>query len=155
MFITSTGDACGSNRFEIQMDKAKLVAEGNELKVYELEMSEPEFTKVNTKPFAAPKAIPLEFETDGKNEQHVGVINAWGGAILRGEPMVAEGAEGINGLMLSNAMHLSSWLGKTVGLPFNEELFYEELMKRVATSRKKVGSTTVVADLSDSFAGTK
>ena len=155
VFITTTGDPCGSNRFEIQMDKAKLVAEGNELKVYELEMSEPEFTKVNTKPFAAPKAIPLEFETDGKNEQHVGVINAWGGAILRGEPMVAEGAEGINGLMLSNAMHLSSWLGKTVELPFDEDVYYEELMKRVAASRAKTNVKEVVADTDGSYAGSK
>ena len=155
VFITTTGDPCGSNRFEIQMDRAKLVAEGNDLTVYELEMSEPEFTKVNTKPFAAPKAQLLELETDGKNEQHVGVINAWGGAILRGEPMVAEGAEGINGLMLSNAMHLSSWLGKTVELPFDEDLFYEELMKRVAASRAKTNVKEVVADTDGSYAGSK
>jgi len=155
VFITTTGDPCGSNRFEIQMDRAKLVAEGNELKVYELEMSEPEFTKVNTKPFAAPKATPVELATDGKNEQHVGVINAWGGAILRGEPMVAEGAEGIQGLMLSNAMHLSSWLGKTVELPIDEEVYYEELMKRVAASRAKTNVKEVVADTDGSYAGSK
>lgn len=39
--------------------------------------------------------------------------------------MVAEGTEGIRGLTLSNAMHLSSWLNRTVELPLDEELFYE------------------------------
>ena len=38
------------------------------------------------------------------NPQHVGVLNAWGGAILRGEPLVADGREGINGLMISNGL---------------------------------------------------
>ncbi|MCI7130915.1 MAG: hypothetical protein MSA09_10290 [Lachnospiraceae bacterium] len=45
--------------------------------------------------------------------------------------------EGIRGLTLSNAMHLSSWLNRTVELPFDEELFLTELNKKRATSKKK------------------
>lgn len=82
-------------------------------------------------------ATDIKVETDGKNEQHTGVVNAWGGAILRGEPLIADGREGINGLMLSNAMHLSAFLGKEVTLPIDEEVFHEELKKRIATSRHK------------------
>ena len=67
----------------------------------------------------------------------MGVLNAFAGKILRGEPLVAEGCEGINGLTLSNAMHLSSWLGHPVEIPFDEELFLSELNKRRATSQKK------------------
>jgi len=137
VFITTTGDGCGTNRFEIQMDSAKLIAEGNELTVLEFEMSEPEFTKTCTTPFGSIKTTKLDVETDGKNEQHVGVLNAWAGAILRGEKMVADGREGINGLTLANAMHLSAFTGKMVELPFDEQLYYDELMKRVATSRRK------------------
>ena len=85
----------------------------------------------------------------------MGVLRAWGGAILRGEPMVAHGSEGINGLTLSNAMHLSSWLGQTVELPFDEKLYYQELMKRVATSRAKDNVRKVVADTSGSYGGTE
>ena len=155
VFVTSTGDADGSNRFEIQMDKAKLLAEDGVLKVRVFDMSEPEFTKTNTKPFASPAKTELEFETDGLNIQHVGVINAWAAAILRGEPLVAGGEEGINGLTLSNAMHLSSWLGREVELPFDEDLYYEELMKRVATSRRKTEVKEVYADTASTFAGTK
>ena len=65
------------------------------------------------------------------------VVNRFAGAILRGEALVANGREGINGLTLSNAMHLSSWLGRAVDIPFDEELFLSELNKRRATSRKK------------------
>ena len=154
-FITSTGDACGTNRFEIQLDKAKIVAEDDKLSVIEYEVSEPEFTKTNKTPFGYPEFINVEVETDGKNEQHVGVLNAWGGAILRGEQLVADGSEGINGLTLSNAMHLSSWLGKEIELPFDEELYYEELMKRVSTSRRKTNVKAVFADTSNTYGGAK
>ena len=155
VFITSTGDAYGTNRLEIQMDGAKIVAEDNKLFVTEYAISEPEFSKTNTQPFAHPEYIELQVETDGKSEQHLGVMNAWGGAILRGEPLVADGAEGINGLMLSNAMHLSSWLDKKVTLPIDEELYYEELMKRVATSKQKTNVKTVFVDTTDTYRGVK
>ena len=150
VFITSTGDPCGTNRFEIQMDRAKLVAEDNKLSVIEFDMTEQEFSKINKNSFAHPQWIPVEIETDGQNPQHVGVINAFGGAILRGEPLIAHGSEGINGLTLSNAMHLSAWTGKTVELPFDEEQYYNLLMERVATSCIKTGGGSV-ADTEGSY----
>ena len=154
VFITTTGDGCGTNRLEIQMDKAKIIAEKDSLQVWEMEVSEPEFTRTNTASFGSIKAEQIEVETDGENTQHAGVINAWGGAILRGEPMVADGREGINGLTISNALHLSSWLGKTIELPIDEDLYYEELSKRIATSRRKENVKSVVADTESSYGGT-
>ena len=151
VFITTTGDACGTNRFEIQLDRAKLVAEDNKLTVIEFEMSEQEFSATNKSPFGAVPRHQVEVETDGKNEQHVGVLNAWAAAILRGEPLVARGEEGINGLTLSNAMHLSSFLGKEITLPLDEDVYYEELMKRVKTSRRKENVTSVVSDTTGTY----
>lgn len=155
VFITTTGDARGTNRFEIQLDKAKIVAEYGKLTVIEFDMTEQEFSATNKIPFGNVGAHEVNIELDGRNEQHVGVINAWGGAILRGEPLVADGSEGINGLMLSNAMHLSSFLGKAVEIPFDEQLYKDELMKRAATSRRKVQTEAVFADTSDTYAGNK
>lgn len=48
-------------------------------------------------------------------------------------------------------MYLFSWLDKPVKLPFDEDLYYEELMKRVATSRHKEVEA-VVSDTSGSYA---
>lgn len=154
VFITTTGDARGTNRLEIQMDQAKLVAEYGQLTLTEYDMPEPEFSK-SSKPFQCIPGREFIVETDGKNEQHVGVINAWGGAILRGTDMVADGKEGIYGLMLSNAMHLSAFLDRPVTMPLDEELFYKELMKRVNTSRRKEHSEGMVIDLSDTYGGTR
>ncbi len=155
VFITTTGDARGTNRFEIQMDCAKFVVENNKLIVEEFALSEPEFSKTTTEPFGVMQSKVYEAETDGENPQHVGVMNAWANAILRGGKMVADGSEGINGLTLSNAMHLSAFLGKEIELPFDEELYYDELMKRVATSRRKTDVKAVFADTSNTYGGSK
>ena len=120
-------------------------------KRYKFDMTEQEFSSVNKEPFGCLKSHLVPLDTDGKNEQHVGVLNAWGSAILRGTPLVADGSEGINGLMLSNAMHLSSFLGRAVSLPIDEDLFYEELMKRVAVSRRKSTGADVFADTSGTY----
>ena len=153
VFVTTTGDAHGTNRLEIQLDRARIVVEGGKISLLVYEMTEQAFSKTNTEPFATVAASKSEVETDGENPQHVGVINAWGGAILRGEPLVADGSEGINGLTLSNAMHLSSWLGREVKLPLDEALFYGELMKRVAGSKKKANVKEAVADTAATYGG--
>ncbi len=153
VFVTTTGDAHGTNRLEIQLDRARIVVENGKISLLVYEMTEQAFSKTNTEPFATVAASKVEVETDGENPQHVGVINAWGGAILRGEPLVADGSEGINGLTLSNAMHLSSWLGREVKLPLDEALFYSELMKRVAGSKKKANVKEAVADTAATYGG--
>ena len=137
VFITTTGDAPGTNRFEVTGTKGKLVCEDNKLKFYKLACDLTEYTKTEPQGFKKPDCEVIDVETDGLNPQHVGVLNAFAAHILRGEPLVANGCEGINGLTLSNAMHLSSWLGHAVDIPFDEQLFLDELNKRRATSRLK------------------
>ncbi len=155
VFITTTGDPHGSNRFEVQMDKAQIIVDHDKLTLFELDVAEPEFTKTNEVPFGHIEGHEVEVETDGENPQHVGVLNAWGNAILRGGKLVAGGEEGINGLTLSNAMHLSAFLGRTVELPIDEDLYYDELMKRVKTSRRKTNVKAVYADTKDTYGGAK
>lgn len=73
---------------------------------------------------------------DGENPQHVGVLNAFAAHILHGTPLVADGAEGIRALMLSNAMHLSSWTGKPVSLPIDEGEFARLLAENACIQGK-------------------
>ncbi|MBO5897625.1 MAG: Gfo/Idh/MocA family oxidoreductase [Clostridia bacterium] len=152
-FITTTGDAPGANRFEIVMDGGTLICDGNSLILRKLEMPEPEFSKTNKVAFAAPKVetITVDCTGFGSNDQHVGILNALADAILHGGKLLADGREGIKGLTLSNAMHLSAWLGKPVDLPMDDALFKEELMKRVATSRRKENVNSVISDTSASY----
>ncbi len=155
VFITTTGDGKGTNRFEVQMDGAKLVVEDDKLTVTEFDVKESEFTKTNTEVFGSIKTHNLEIEIENTNPQHIGVVNAWAGKILHGTPLIAEGAEGLKGVILSNAMHLSDFLGKEIELPFDEDLYYEELMKRVATSKKKENVTATFADTNGTYGSAK
>lgn len=137
VFVTTTGDAPGTNRLEISGTKGKLVCEHDTITFDKLGADEREWCKTCEQGFQKPPVERVEVETDGQNIQHPAVLNAFAAHILRGEPLVADGREGIKGLTLSNAMHLSSWLDKTVDLPFDEDLYLAELNKRRATSRAK------------------
>ncbi len=154
VFVTSTADAPGTNRFEITLEGGKLVCENGSLQEYKLEMNERKFCRTTKKAFGSPKCTFTEYKPKGNGLQHVGVLRAFAGAILRGEPLVARGEEGIRGLSISNAMHLSSWLGKPVTLPIDEDLFYSELKKRIASSKVK-NVQSVISDTNGSYGGAK
>lgn len=144
VFVTSTADTPGTNRFEIMLEGGKLVCEKGVLTLDRLEQNEREFNATYTGGFGEPKHEIVPLETDGQSPQHAGILQNFANAILHGEPLLARGEEGIFGLTLSNAMHLSSWLGKTVELPLDEDLYYAELSKKIATSKAKTSAGTVL-----------
>ncbi|MGI5899900.1 MAG: Gfo/Idh/MocA family protein, partial [Christensenellales bacterium] len=150
VFITSTGDFPGTNRLEVSFDKGKVICEKGKLTLFELDDYVSKVTKESQQGFTKIKVTESEVETDGENLQHVGVLRAFAANILRGEPLVAPGQEGIFGLMLSNAMHLSSWVDAPVSIPIDEDLFLEELNKRRASSKKKEASS-VTFDTSGTY----
>ena len=150
VFVTTTADAPGTNRLEITGTRGKLVCENDKLTFDRLDVDEREWCATCKEGFAKPGCQHIEMETDGQNLQHVAVLNAFAAHIERGEPLVADGREGINGLMLSNAIHLSGWTGETVSLPIDEERFLALLNERRATSRLKE-DTDVVLDTSGSY----
>ena len=152
VFISSTGDCPGDNRFEITLDRARIICTADNIEVYELEDSVSHYTYTAKDGFSAPKGKTVQVETDGENQQHAGVTNAFAAHILHGEPLTAPGEEGINGLTICNAAYLSSWLGKTITLPLDEDLYLHELNKRRKTSKaKKETAHTVASDMSYSF----
>ena len=149
VFITSTHDFPGTNRLEIDGDKGKIVIENNKLVFTELEVAESVFNATNKKFMPSipshktvkrmSKVGELMMNVFG---QHTGIINNFTNHIVNGEPLIAPGADGIRGLTISNAIHLSSWTGEAVELPIDEDKFIDELEKRKAeereSSKKKV-----------------
>ena len=150
VFVTTTGDAPGTNRLELTFEMGKIVCENGELVFDKLKVNEREFCKTEKNGFAKPEMERIVVETDGQNEQHIGVMKAFADHILNGGALIADGTEGINGLTLSNAMYLSAWLDKTVELPFDEVLFLDELNKRRKLSKKKE-DTGVVFDTTGTY----
>ncbi len=139
VFVASTGEVPGTNRLEIACSKGKVVCENNQLTLWRLDRSE-EAYRQGQDAYPHPDIKPEILETDGENPQHVGVLDAFAAHLLNGEPLIAEGAEGLHSLELSNAMHLSSWINEIVTLPIDQDLFASLLAERRAHSIHKQGN---------------
>jgi predicted dehydrogenase len=139
-FITTTGEAAGTNRLEIDLDKGKIVFEKGEITVTELSGSTREHLFQAEGGFAnlqqTTSVVPVSKKPVG---QHPMVLNAFAEAIVTGDrtKLFARGEEGINGLTISNAAFLSSWLEQTITLPLDEDLFYAKLQEKIAASQEK------------------
>lgn len=151
-FITTTGDYPGTNRLEITLEKAKLICENGKLTLTKLDKGQSEYIVSAEQGFASIEYTTEDVELDGRNVQHPEVMNKFAAAILRNEDMTAKGQEGINGLTISNAAFLSSWLGQTVTLPIDEDLYYEKLQEKIKNSTfKKVVKEQVQGDMSSTY----
>lgn len=135
VFVTTTGESPGTNRLEISGDRGKVVIEDNKLTFWRLRESEREFNANFKGGFGQPECWKCDVPIVGENSNHRGIMRNWTNAILHGEELIAPGEEGINGLMLSNAMLLSTWIDNWVDLPIDEELYYAQLQERIESSR--------------------
>ncbi len=147
-FITCTNDIVGTDRFEIFGTKGKIIVEDSkklivkQLTAPEAELSEnmdmqdvmrlfmgqinmEDYVKVTEEEFVTPQGL-----------QHISVLNNFADHIVNGEPLLANGEEGINGVTLANAMHLSSWLDKEVDYNVDGDLYLAELNKRIVEEGK-------------------
>ncbi|MEW9053905.1 MAG: Gfo/Idh/MocA family oxidoreductase [Neobacillus sp.] len=147
VFVTRTHDVIGTDRLEIVGDKGKIIVDNSKqvtikrLVKPENEMSATMSMQDVMKIFmgGSQDDVFSEEVLDFGNvwgEQHIAVLEDFASAIVEGTPLLAPGSDGINGVRLANAMHLSSWLGKEIEVPFDEDLFLEELNKRIAEEGK-------------------
>lgn len=147
VFVTCTHDVLGTDRLEIDLDGGKIVVdESKAATVYRLRkpedvmnttMSMGEVGRLvrggNVEEVYTTETIQ---NTDGWGVQHGTVLENFAAHILEGTPLIAPGSDGINGVMLANAILLSSWLGKEVEIPVDEDLYLAELNKRIAAEGK-------------------
>ena len=137
VFITSTGEAPGTNRLEISADNGKVVLEGGKITFWRTRVPSSQFLKEWPNGFGSPEVWKCEVPFRGGGEEHRGITKNWVQAIRQGTSLLASGDEGICGVELANAMMLSTWTDNWVDIPVDEERFYEELQKRVANSELK------------------
>jgi len=134
VFITSTGEAPGTNRFEIVGDRGKIVVENNTLQFFRLTQSERDFNATYTGGFGEPEYWKIDIPVKGKNLGHLGIIQNWIEAILKGVPLLAPGEEGVRVVELANAIYLSSWLNQTIELPIDADFYLEKLQEKINQS---------------------
>lgn len=140
VFITSTGEAPGSNRFEIAGTQGRIVLENNRLTFTRNEVSMLEFSKTAKVGFAKPEVWQVEIPFTDAVVPHSLLMQNFVDAILEGAPLIAPGAEGIHSVELANVMLYSSLLGQTVELPMDSAAYERKLQELIANSKfeKKV-----------------
>jgi predicted dehydrogenase len=142
VFITCTHDLLGTDRLEILLDGGKIIVDDSKkVTIKRLVKSETELNRNMT-----PEQVRDLFMGKGMGDisteeviefestwmvQHPNVFYNFAANILEGTPLLAPGSDGIHGVHLANAIHLSSFLGKEIELPLDDELFYQELRKRM------------------------
>ncbi|GAB4098046.1 Gfo/Idh/MocA family oxidoreductase [Sinomonas halotolerans] len=144
VFVTATHDITGTDRFEILGDAGKIVVEDSKTAVVtrlnrpEREISEGMGMEDVRRMFMG-EFDPSELYTretiefaSAWGEQHSGVLENFAANILDGTPLLAPGSDGIQGVRLANAIHLSSWKGHEVPLDFDEDEFLALLNERIA-----------------------
>src|SRR5438445_4188745 len=139
-FVSSTGEAPGSNRFEIAGTRGKLVLERDKLSFTRNDADMIEFNKVSKLGFAKPDVWHADIPSENAPNPHAILVQNFVNAILDGEPLIAPGEEGIHSVELANVMLYSSLLEETVELPMEGAAYEKKLNQLIAESKleKKV-----------------
>jgi predicted dehydrogenase len=155
VFITSTGEAPGTNRLEVAAENGRLVFENDVLSFTKNETPTSEFSRTSTKAFAAPATTESKFTFPGHGGQHVEVLQNFVDAILDGKPLIAPATEGIHSVELANAILFSSARNQTIDLPLDAAAYEKHLKEKFPASRFKKNAPrkhgTVADDLASSF----
>jgi predicted dehydrogenase len=151
-FVSSTGEAPGTNRFEIVGTRGKLVLENNRLLFTRNEADMFEFSKTSKLCFAKPDVRNGEIQFENAPNGHAILMQNFVNAILDGEPLIAPGEEGIHSLELANAILYSALIGQTVELPLDGAAYERKLRQLAADSKheKKVAAVSA-GDFASSF----
>jgi predicted dehydrogenase len=153
VFITSTGESPGTNRFEIAGERGKVVLEQGKMLFTRNEVNMMDFSKTAKTGFARPDLWNVEIPVENATAQHATVMQNFVDAILDGAPLIAPGAEGMNSVEFANAALYSTWTKQTVELPLDGAAYERALQERITSSRfeKKVVQGGPAEDFTKSF----
>lgn len=134
VFITSTGEAPGTNRLEVAAERGRVVVEDGRVQFTRNETPMSEFSRTARNGFAAPPVWHVTIPVQGPGGQHNEILRNFADAIIDGVPLIAPAAEGLHSVELANAMLLSTWNGRPVDLPINAAEYERQLLARCAAS---------------------
>jgi len=145
-FISSTGEAPGTNRFEIAGTKGRLVLENNKLIFLRNASDMIEFSRTAQQGFVKPDAKEEEISFENAVVPHAIMVQNFVNAILDGEPLIAPGEQGIHSVELANVMVYSSLLGQTMELPMDGAAWERKLIQLIAESKVEKKVVKVATD---------
>ncbi len=152
VFVSSTGEAPGANRFEIVGTRGTLVLENGKLMFTRNAADMIEFSRTAKTGFSKPDATTGEVPFTNATVPHATLMQNFVNAILDGEKLIAPGVDGIHSVELANAMVFSSLTKETVELPMSSAAWEAKLNQLIAESKleKKVMQVEA-SDFASSF----
>ncbi|MBM3877209.1 MAG: Gfo/Idh/MocA family oxidoreductase, partial [Verrucomicrobia bacterium] len=154
VFISSTGEAPGTNRLELCGTRGKLVVENDKMRFARNESDMIEFSRTSKSGFAKPEAWNCEIPFEPATNPHGILIQNFVDAILDPDKsaLIAPGAEGMGSVELANVLLYSSLIGQSIELPMDSKAWERKLNELIAHSRheKKVVQSTA-EDFTKSF----
>ncbi|MFN7140821.1 MAG: Gfo/Idh/MocA family protein [Limisphaerales bacterium] len=140
VFIASTGEAPGTNRFEIAGTMGKLVLENDKLTFTRNEVSMVEQCKTAKLGFQKPEVWNVDVPITTVPAQHATLMQNFVDAILDGAALISPGEEGIHSIELANVMLYSGLIDQTVQMPMDSAAYECKLKQLIADSKfeKKV-----------------
>ncbi len=152
VFVSSTGELPGTNRFEIAGTKGRLVLENNVLTFTRNEVAADEWNKTSKIGFAKPDVWNVTIPFGNTENPHAAFMTNFVDAILDGSPLNCAGEEGIGSIELANVMLYSSLIGQTVELPMDSAAYEAKLNELIANSKFEKKVVEVVnEDFTQSF----
>jgi predicted dehydrogenase len=152
-FITSTAESPGTNRLEIVGERGRLIVEDDKLTFDRnedsmLHVSDTTDEVFTTVPYSTERP---EFAAGGG--AHVEVTERFAGVVRGSGTLVAQGAEGLNSVMLANAALMSHMTGRAVDLPLDGDAYEALLDDLIARSTfvKPEAAREAKVDMDKSF----
>lgn len=139
LFVTTTGEAPGSNRLEITAERGKVVCEADgkiSWERNEVEMSH--FSKTDPGSFSRPATWDITIPVNGRGSQHVEILTNFAEAIREGKELIAPATDGVRSVELANAMLYSSLTESTVKMPLDGAAYAAKLEELMAGSKEKM-----------------
>jgi len=146
VFVSSTGETPGSNRFEIVGTRGKVVLENNKLAFTRNDADMIEFSKAAKTGFDKPGTSSADIPFDNAAAPHAELMQNFTDAILDGTPLLVPGEEGIHSVELANVMLYSSVINQTVELPMDSAAFEKKLQQLIAESKFEKKVVEVIGD---------
>jgi predicted dehydrogenase len=152
LFAASTGEAPGTNRFELAGTRGRLTLENEQLRFLRNATDMLEFSKIAPSGFAKPEVSVLELPFGNAENPHAVMMQNFVEAILDRKPLIAPGEQGLHSVELANAILFSSLLDRTLELPMDGAAYEQKLTELIAGSKaKKQVRETTMDDFAKSF----
>ncbi len=153
VFITSTGEAPGTDRLEISGDRGKLIVEGGKISVTQTACSVRQFCAETDEAFGQPATDRITIEVGQADPGHRAVTANFIKAIQEpGTKLICPGEDALHELELGNAMLMSGLTKQPIDIPMDRAAYDKMLKDLIANSTFKKGAVRQAkVDLAKSF----